>query len=62
MEQSGSVMGQSSRPALSDNQKAISEILETEKLSGSQLEQIHEISYTLAAAIDKLISSKIAVS
>lgn len=38
----------------------IAEILKTEKLSGAQLETIHETSYTLENAIDKLIAEKAA--
>ncbi|MBL4804900.1 MAG: cupredoxin domain-containing protein [Alphaproteobacteria bacterium] len=45
---------------LKDENAEIAGILKSEKLEGSQLEQIHEISYTLENAIDKLIAEKAA--
>ena len=45
---------------LKDENSEIAGILKSEKLEGSQLEKIHEISYTLENAIDKLIADKAA--
>ena len=43
---------------LKDEQAKIATILEAEKLEVAQLESIHQISYTLEAAIDKMIAEK----
>ena len=43
---------------LRDNNAKIAKILATEEVGTSELENIHEISYTLEAAIDKLIAEK----
>lgn len=45
---------------LQDENVEISAILKVEKLTGLQFEKIHEISYTLENAIDKLIAEKAA--
>ena len=47
---------------LQDNNAKISKILEAKELGALELETIHEISYTLEAAIDKLISEKAAAT
>ena len=44
--------------ALETNNGKIAKILKSDSLTDSQLEEIHEISYTLESAIDKLISEK----
>lgn len=43
---------------LQDNNAKIAVVLKKDTLAGSDLEAIHEISYTLEAAIDKLIAEK----
>lgn len=46
------------KKTLDEKNAEIAKILEAEKLSGSDLEKIHEISYSLEDAIDKLIAEK----
>lgn len=43
---------------ISQSRAEIDEMLKSQTLSGAQHEQIHEISYTLEAAVDKLIKEK----